>query len=54
MFIKSINNDPTIGTMKNAVLEYTYFSVTEFIFAIAFDVDPIANPVKPATITAES
>ena len=41
MFIKSINNDPTIGTMKNAVLEYTYFSVTEFIFAIAFDVIPL-------------
>lgn len=54
MFIKSINNDPTIGTMKNAVLEYTYFSVTEFILVIAFDVEPIANPVKPATITAES
>ena len=49
-----MNNDPTIGTTKNAVLEYKYFSVTEFIFAIAFDVDPIANPVKPATITAES
>ena len=54
MFKKSINNEPTIGTIKNAILESTYFSVTEFIFAIAFDVDPIEKPVKPETITAES
>jgi hypothetical protein len=49
MFIKSMNNDPTMGTTKKAVLEYTYFSVIEFIFAMAFDVEPMANPVKPAT-----
>lgn len=49
-----MNNDPTIKTIKNAVLESKYFSVTEFIFAVAFDVDSIANPVKPATITTES
>ena len=54
MLTKSMNNEPTIGTIKKAVLEYTYFSVIEFIFAIAFDVEPIPNPVKPATITAES
>ena len=51
---KSMNIPPTIGMAKYATGEGPYFLVTTYILAIAFEVAPIAKPMKPAVMTAAS
>ena len=53
-FIKSINNDPTIGIIKKAFTDGPLAVVNVSIFAIAFGVAPKPNPQCPVDITAAS
>ena len=51
---KSMNMPPTIGMAKYATGEGPYFFVMTCILAIAFEVAPMAKPMKPAVMTAAS
>ena len=51
---KSMNRDPTSGTIMNATGAGPYWLVIACMFAIAFGVAPIPNPQKPEEMVAAS
>ena len=51
---KSMNRDPTSGTIMNATGAGPYWFVIACMFAIAFGVAPIPNPQKPEEMVAAS
>ena len=53
-FVKSINNAPTIGRTKKALVAGPFSLVNTSMLAIAFGVAPSPNPQCPVAITAAS